>query len=306
MLGGEAAMKVGYFPGCSLQSTAREYEQSLRSIAPALNIQFEEVQDWACCGASSAHVTNQLLSVALPARTLMLAQKQDLETVFAPCATCFNRLAAAQYAIHQDPELASRIRAMAGTGVPEKQVRILSAAHLLLECIDDIRRAAAVPLQTTKIACYYGCLLLRPSEVCRLDDPEAPTVLEKIVSAAGAVPVKWDMATECCGGALSQSRTTSVLRLGRAIIQSARAAGANAIVVACPMCHSNLDYRQQAMSARDQEPLLPILYISQLLGLSMGMDPLTLGLGNHFVSTEPLIGRIGAGRSNRQHDGQNT
>jgi len=297
-------MKVGYFPGCSLQSSAREYEQSLKSIAPALDIQFEEVQDWACCGASSAHVTNNLLSVALPARTLMLVQKQDLETVFAPCATCFNRLASAQHAISHNPELASSVRSMLGIGFPEKQVRILSVVHLLLECVDQIRAAASVPLGAMKIAGYYGCLLLRPSEVCRLDDPEAPTSLEKIVSATGAVPVKWGMATECCGGAFSQSRTTSVVRLGRAIIQSARAAGAHAIVVACPMCHSNLDYRQRAMSARDQEPPIPILYISQLLGLSMGMDPLQLGLGSHFVSTEPLIGRIGAGASSLVRKGQ--
>jgi heterodisulfide reductase subunit B2 len=306
MLGGEAVMKVGYYPGCSLHSTAREYEQSLQAIAPALNIQFEEIQDWACCGASSAHVTNHLLSIALPARTLMLAQKQDLGTVFAPCATCFNRLAAAHYAISRDSELALRIRATSGVGLLEKEVRVLSVAHLLLECIDDIRRAAVRPLRAMKIACYYGCLLLRPSEVCRLDDPEAPTALERIVSATGAVPVKWDMASECCGGAFSQSRTTSVVRLGRAIIRSARAAGAHAIVVACPMCHSNLDYRQQAMSAHEQEPLLPILYVSQLLGLSVEMDPLKLGLGSHFVSTEPLVNRIGTGGSRPESRGQSS
>ncbi len=303
MLGGEATMKVGYFPGCSLQSTAREYDQSLKAIAPELGIQLEELQDWACCGASSAHVTNHRLSIALPARTLMLAQKQDLGAIFAPCATCYNRLASAQYAIEHDASIASEVRSMFAADPREKSVRILGVPHLLLEKVEEIHAAVTVPLRKVKVACYYGCLLLRPAQICRLDDPEVPTSLEKIVSATGATAVPWDKAVECCGGAFSQSRPTSVVRLGRSILKSARTAGAQAIVVACPMCHSNLDYRQQAMNARDQESSMPILYISQLLGLSMGMDPLLLGLGSHFISPEPLLGSIGAAQSGLKHEG---
>jgi heterodisulfide reductase subunit B len=305
MLDGETAMKVGYFPGCSLRSTAREYEQSLMSVVSSLNIQLEEIQDWACCGASSAHVTNHTLGVALPSRTLMLARKQDLDTVFAPCATCHNRLASAQYAIDYDSALASKIGSLFGADLRDRPVQVLSVTHLLLAQIDGIRQAVTASLGELKVACYYGCLLLRPAAVNRMDDPESPTSLEKIVSATGAAPVKWDKATECCGGALAHSRTATVVRLGRSILRSARTAGAQAIVVACPMCHSNLDYRQQAMNACGQEPMLPILYISQLLGLSMGIDPLALGLGNHFTSPEPLIGRIIADGSSRQSARQN-
>jgi heterodisulfide reductase subunit B2 len=287
-------MKVGYFPGCSLHATAREYEESLKAIAPVLDIQLEEVKDWACCGATSAHATNHLLSVALPARTLMLAQKQKLDTIFAPCAACYNRLASAQWALSKDRNLASQVQLVLEWGSLESSVRILSVAQLLSDRTDKIRDGATSPLKELRVACYYGCLLLRPPEICQFDDPEAPTSLERIVGATGATPVIWDMALECCGGGFSLSRTASVVRLSRSILQSARSAGAHAIVVACPMCHSNLDFRQQMMYARERDQALPVLFVSQLVGLSMGMDPLQLGLGRHFVSPKHLLQQIRA------------
>ena len=136
-----------------------------------------------------------------------------------------------------------------------------------------------MPLTGRKVACYYGCLLVRPPDVCGFDDAEVPSSLESIVSATGATPVKWDMALECCGGGFSLSRTASVVRLGRLILQSARNAGAQVIVVACPMCHSNLDFRQKAMLERGGlGDAMPILFLSQLVGLSIGLDPIRLGL----------------------------
>jgi heterodisulfide reductase subunit B2 len=287
-------MKVGYFPVCSLHATAREYEESLKAIAPVLDIQLEEVQDWACCGATSAHATNHLLSVALPARTLMLAQKQKLDTIFAPCAACYNRLASAQHALTNDADLASRVESVLEGGSLECSIRILSVAQLLSDRAGKIQEMASAPLKELRVACYYGCLLVRPPEICHFDDPEAPTSMERIVRSTGASPVVWDMALECCGGGFSLSRTASVVRLGRSILQSARSAGAHAIVVACPMCHSNLDFRQQAMHARELDQALPVLFVSQLVGLSMGIDPLQLGLGRHFVSPKHLLQQIRA------------
>jgi len=286
-------MKVGYFPGCSLHATSREYEESLRSIAPGLGIELEEVQDWACCGATSAHATNHVLSVALPARTLMLARKQNLDKIFAPCAACYNRLASAQHAIAHDKKIASKIHAILGVTL-ENTLSVLSIAQLLSGLTDQIQKSARSPLKGLKVACYYGCLLVRPPEICNFDDPEAPSSLEKIVGATGADPVKWDMALECCGGGFSLSRTASVVRLSRSILQSARSAGAQALAVACPMCHSNLDFRQQAINKQGKVQPIPVLFISQLVGLSMGIDPARLGLSRHFISPEPLLQRIGA------------
>ena len=284
-------MKVGYFPGCSLHATAREYEESLRSIIPALEIELEEVRDWACCGATSAHATNHALSVALPARTLMLAQKQNLDKVFAPCAACYNRLASAQHSILHDSKIAQKVQSIFGVSL-EKQISVLSVAQLLSSLTEEIRKAATSPLKDLKVACYYGCLLVRPPEICNFDDAENPTSMEKIASATGAVPVRWDMALECCGGGFSLSRTASVVRLSRSILQSARSAGAQALIVACPMCHSNLDFRQQAINKRGNDQPLPILFISQLVGLSMGLEPARLGLTRHFVNPEPILNRI--------------
>ena len=291
-------MKVGYFPGCSLHATAREYEESLRSIAPALGIELEEIQDWACCGATSAHATNHLLSVALPARTLMLARKQNLDKIFAPCAACYNRLASAQHALSNDKKIAQQVQSILGES-PESSINILSIAQLLSGLTEEICKVskASASLKNLTVACYYGCLLVRPPEICNFDDPETPSSLERIASAAGATPVKWDLALECCGGGFSLSRTASVVRLSRSILQSARSAGAQALIVACPMCQSNLDFRQQAINKRDNDQPLPILFISQLVGLGMGLDPAHLGLTRHFVNPRPLVQRISAGGS---------
>ena len=288
-------MKVGYFPGCSLHATAREYEESLKSIAPALDIQLEELQDWACCGATSAHATNHALSVALPARTLMLAQKQKLDKIFAPCAACYNRLASAQHALAHDKKITEQVQSILGESL-ENPISILSIAQLLSDLTGQIQKLSKAPLKNLKVACYYGCLLVRPPEICNFDDAEAPSSLERIASATGATPVKWDMALECCGGGFSLSRTASVVRLSRSILQSARSAGAQALVVACPMCHSNLDFRQQAINKRSSDAPMPVLFVSQLVGLSMGLDPERLGLARHFVSPKPLLSRIGATR----------
>jgi len=294
-------MKVGYYPGCSLHATAREYEESLKALTAILDIELEEVRDWACCGATSAHATNHILSVALPARTLMLAERQKLDKILAPCAACYNRLASARHTLSRDEKVASRVQSILGSNF-ENSVAVVSIAELLREVTTTIRQKAKSSLTGLKVACYYGCLLVRPPEVCGFDDAEVPNSLEAIVSAAGAEPVKWSMALECCGGGFSLSRTGSVVRLGRMILQSAIDAGAQAIVVACPMCHSNLDFRQDAMSERNgTKKLIPILFLSELVGLSLGLGPTQLGLDRHFVSPSLLLEQMEAARTMQNH-----
>jgi heterodisulfide reductase subunit B2 len=304
MRNGEIKMNIGYFPGCSLHATAREYAESLTAVAAALDIRFDEVKDWACCGATAAHSTNHLLSVALPARTLLLAEKQNLGRVLAPCAACYNRLASARHTIAKDKEIAGQVQAILGESFGNS-IEVLSIAQLLSEMTTEIRDKCKKPLKNLKVACYYGCLLVRPPEICQFDDPESPSSLENIVKATGATPVQWDMALECCGGGFSLSRTASVVRLSRSILQSARKAGAQAIVVACPMCHSNLDFRQGAINMRDNAPEpMPILFLSQLVGLGIGLDPARLGLSRHFVSPQPVLNFINAAKlqaEDREH-----
>lgn len=295
-------MSTGYYPGCSLDGTAREFDESVRAIAPALGIELREIDDWSCCGSSSAHSTDHLLGVALPARNLALAEEQGHDSVLAPCSACFSRLAEARHEIAQDAELAEMM-----PGILERpfsnSVDVINAVQWLLDNVDTIRERTsagegAAAVREMKVAAYYGCLLVRPEEVAGADDVELPTTMEQVISACGAQPVKWNMAVECCGGSLSMTRTSSVIRLGRMIIEDAHKAGADAIIVACPMCHSNLDFRQIAHEA---DIGVPILYITQLIGLALGISAEKLGMDRHFVDTRPLLSELAA-RAKRSAD----
>lgn len=285
-------MKLGYFPGCSLHSTAKEFDLSLRAIAGPLGVELEEVRDWSCCGATSAHATDHLLSVALAARNLSLAEEQGLSEVMAPCAACFSRLAAARHEMAHDARQAELVRPMLARPFRNAvQVRNVVA---LLQGLTGAIAARARPLSGLKVACYYGCLLVRPPEVAQFDDPEDPTSMEAVVASTGATPVRWSRRLDCCGAGFSLSRVGSVVRLGRAILEDAKASGAQAVVVACPMCQSNLDLRQSAMEARGARLGLPILFLTQLVGLALGLDGASLGLERHFVSADGVLEAIAA------------
>ncbi|HTX70008.1 MAG TPA: CoB--CoM heterodisulfide reductase iron-sulfur subunit B family protein [Thermoleophilia bacterium] len=289
----KTARGVAYYPGCSLHGTSPEYDESLLAVVEALGVPVAEIPDWNCCGASSGHTTDHLLGVALPARNLALAEAQGFDRVLAPCAACYNRLAAANLAVATDPELAARMPEILGRPFTNS-VGVFNAVQLLHEfgpLIDErvsASLAAPNPLAGVKLAAYYGCLLVRPPELAGGDDPEQPHQMDDIINACGADDVDWNMKVECCGGAFSVSRTGSVVRLGRSIIEDARRNGAEAIVVACPLCHSNLDLRQKAMNDRGQEPM-PILYITQVVGLALGLPADKLGLGRHFVATDRFL-----------------
>lgn len=279
--------KLGYFPGCSLHATSKEYDVSLAAVARVLELELAEIRDWSCCGASSAHAVDHRLAIALSARNLSLAEEQGLDRVLAPCAACFSRLATARHALAGDGRLAREVAPMLQRPF-RNSVEVLNVAAVLADLASAIQ-AKASPLTGLRVACYYGCLLVRPPEVVRFDDPEAPTSMERVVEATGATAVRWSKRLECCGGGFSLPRSSSVVRLGRAILADAKAAGAQALVVACPMCHSNLDLRQAAMEARGEPLGLPVLFLTQLVGLALGVDASSLGLERHFVSAAGVL-----------------
>jgi len=283
-------MKLGYYPGCSMHGTSREHEESLLAIAKPLGLELAEIEDWSCCGACSAHACNRTLAVALPARNLALAEEQGHDRVIAPCAACYNRLAMATHEVASDPQMAGRVRAVLSRPFANR-VKVLNAVEVLRELVPTLKTNVKRPLTGLKVGCYYGCLLLRPAEVTGFDDPEDPSSMEEVVRACGAEPVSWRMRVECCGAGLTMARKPSVVRLGRAIISDAMASGADVIVVSCPMCHSNLDFRQQAMGL--SRPM-PVVYLTQLVGLALGLDSSALGLARHFVSTGGVVPRNAA------------
>ncbi len=285
-------MKFGYYPGCSLHATAREFSESLLELVKAAGVELEEVQDWACCGASSAHATNHLLGIALPARTLALAEQQGLEDIVAPCAACFGRLAGAKHELAKDARLKGRVVEILERPL-DAPPDIINIVDFLQRLLPSLEGRIVKPLEGLKVACYYGCLLLRPVEVARFDDHEQPESMEQVCAAVGCEPVAWNKRLECCGAGFSLSRTGSVIRMGREILEDARAAGAEAVVVGCPMCHSNLDMRQAAMNkGQPGADALPVLYVTELVGLALGLDPKAMGMHRHYVSTQPLLDRL--------------
>jgi heterodisulfide reductase subunit B len=284
----------GYYPGCTLESTAREYDISARIACEELGIELAELEGWTCCGASSGHATNYWLSLALPARNLRLAEEQGFEAVVAPCAMCYARF---RHTVHdmRDPEVRDQVNSLLDAPLQD-EVKVHSLVDLFsdAERLDVLRQKAQRSLEGLHLTAYYGCLLVRPPEILEPDDPENPTMLDRIIEAAGATLVEWSFKTECCGGSLVLSRTDIALELTRKLLEEAVRRGANGIVTACPMCHSNLDTRQGQVNRHYGTDLhLPIFYFTQLVGLAAGRGAEELLLNRHLVDPRPLLREVG-------------
>jgi heterodisulfide reductase subunit B len=283
-------LNYSYYPGCSLHASAKEYDESTRGLFRALRIGLQEVPDWLCCGATPAHNVDELLSLSLCAKNLELAGPVAGDLAVA-CAACFSRLKTAQHKLGENQEKRRQVAyALDAPLALEKPVK-----HLLEILAEDYgleRLAAAVrkPLSGLKVACYYGCLLTRPPEVPELDCIEAPTIMERVIGAAGAETVAWSHRLECCGANFTLSRPGVVLKLSGDILGSAKAAGADCIMVACPLCHGNLDIRQAEIEAAAGERYgMPVFYMTQLLALAAGVSSGKLGFDSMIVDPLPLL-----------------
>ena len=276
-------MKVSYYPGCSLHGTAKEYDLSVRSVSRALGIDLEEVEDWSCCGASSAHSTNFKLSIALPARDLITAEKKA-QDVMVPCAACFNRFKTAEHHLGHDPALKAEVEEIVG-GRYQGSVAVRNPIDIIVKDIGLEALSAKVvkPLAGLKPVSYYGCLLLRPPEVCHFDDAENPVLLDRILTALGAEARPWSFKTDCCGGSLTISKTAIVTKMVDKLMAMAREAGANCLVTACPICTANLDMRASAGAG------LPVFYFTELAALAMGQEGPAGWFKLHQTDPRPLL-----------------
>jgi heterodisulfide reductase subunit B len=283
-------MNFGYYPGCSLQGTAKEFDLSLKEVLKVLDVNLNEINDWCCCGASSAHVMSHILSVALPARNLLLAKHRGMQNVVAPCAACYNRLKVSQHELKFDEKMRMKVEEILEEKI-SNGVEILNLIGLFQKIgLGKIKTAIKINLKEIKAACYYGCLLVRPHDILKFDDPENPSSMEEIVSIIGAKPIEWNYKIECCGASHSIDNTEIVEQLSKNILNDAIKHDANVIVVACPMCHSNLDMRQKNILKKyPQQKAIPILYLTQLLGLSMGLNYKDLGLHLHYINPVPML-----------------
>lgn len=284
-------MRVSYYPGCSLEGTAKQYDVSVKQVSRSLGIELEEPPGWSCCGSSPALKMNRLLSTALSAHNLALVEQQNLSDVVAPCPFCFRRLKSAQDEITQDPVLREKVQqtidAPIGGNLTIHNLLGFLGQKVGLEAI---REKVNKPLNGLKLIPYYGCYVVKPPSVTNFDDPENPTSLDEILKAAGAEVLDWDFKVECCGAGLSLSKTDKVCELSGRLIREAVYRGADAIVVVCQLCQANLDMRQQDIGLMDKTNYqLPIIYFTQLLGLAFGYAPAALGLDRHLIDPLPML-----------------
>ncbi|GAB4259760.1 MAG: heterodisulfide reductase-related iron-sulfur binding cluster [Deferrisomatales bacterium] len=284
--------QIGYYPGCSLHSLAREFDHSFRAVAEALGYRLAEPKGWTCCGASPAHRVDPYLGVKAPLVNLALAEASGFEELVAPCAACFNRFRAAAHEVRHDPELQGRLDRELGYPYRDS-VSVWSISSWLADAVgvEEIGRRVRRPLEGLRVASYYGCLLTRPPEVTGHPRPEYPMELDRVCQALGAEPVDWDDKTLCCGGSLAVPAKEVMLRLSRRIVEDAQQVGADVIAVACPLCDSNLDSRQLQMDGLARRT--PVLYVTQLMALAFGLGEKAAGLGRKLVDPRPVLDEKG-------------
>jgi len=283
-------MKYAYFPGCSLTSTATEYNMSTRAVSKSLDIELVEIPDWICCGATPAHSTSHLLSIALPVKSLVQAKEMDLEVVTC-CAACFSRLKVANNVMKSNEEDRDKVNQIVNADY-EGEIKVRHLLDVLVNKydLDGLKSKVKTELTDLKVASYYGCLLTRPPDIMDFDDPEEPKSMDNLMAAIGAQPLEWPYKTECCGASLAISRPDIVMKLTFDILKMAKDAGAECIAVACPLCQSNLDLYQGDIERKyDTEFNLPVFYFTQLVGLSLGIEPERLGIEKNTVDPWTLL-----------------
>lgn len=287
-------MRIGYFPGCSLHSTAKNYESSTQAVFKTLDVQLDEIPDWNCCGSTPAHQTDHLLALSLSARNLALAEKAGMKEIMAPCAACFSHLRTAEVECAKDKETHQNVQKAIEMKF-DNHVHVLNILDLLVNHvgIENITKKVKKPLKGLKIAPYYGCVLTRPAKIAQFDDPINPQSMDRLLEALGAEVVTWGAKTDCCGAAHVLTRQEVVLELTGRIVHQAKEAHADAIATACPMCMSNLDLRQSAIQkATGKETKVPVMYITELLGMALGIPHSELGTRKHVVSTAAVTAKI--------------
>lgn len=284
--------RLGYYPGCSLHTSAREYDLSCRAVLKALGVDYAEIPDWNCCGASSAHGVGHALSRALPLRNLMIAEDVG-EDLIVPCAACYSILRSTtgylQKKSAEARELQAKVEQVLGKPYREK-VQVTHPLDLLTrpEMLNKIKGQLRTSLNGIKLAPYYGCFLVRP-EIAAFDNQEQPQKMDILLRELGAEVVRWSYKTECCGGGVGITEGSVASSLVEKLVCEARKAGAEAVVTACPLCQANLEGRQTQG--------LPAFYFTELVGLALGISASKRWFKSHLVDTTSVLTKVQGGIS---------
>jgi len=290
-----------YYPGCSLEGSARAYAASLTAVVAPLGIGLHEIDDWNCCGATEYLTLSPLRGHALIARNLALAeaQRDGASTLVAPCSACYVNLSKTDRYYRESggfAELVNKALAADNLSYDGGSLRIRHLLEVLVEDVglDAIAARVTRPLTGLRVAPYLGCLVSRPDLDRRWGEHEQPHALDQLMSALGAEVVDYPMRTSCCGGHMTQINPETAWELIRRLVECADHVHADLMVTVCPMCQMNVDAYQGEMDRHYRARYrVPILFFTQLMGLAFGMDPKTLGIGTEVVSPATALSRIG-------------
>ncbi len=284
-------LKYAYFPGCPSESTAIDQDMSVKAVFERLGVELEEMEDWNCCGASE--VEDPEIVYALNARNLAIAEKKGLN-IMTPCSICYYNLQRSNKVLRENEELRKKIHSIDSSLTYNGGVEVKHVVDALVNDIGIEEISSKVQKKVNvKVAPYYGCYMGRPP-LTAFDDPDAPILMDRLIEVIGGEVVPFDYRkAKCCGGPLMMTVPDIAFKMARDILEGAKNAGADCIVLACPLCGMMLDAKQEDIEEAFGIKIgLPVLYITQLLGLALGISPDKLGLNKNVVDTKAIVGRV--------------
>jgi heterodisulfide reductase subunit B len=279
-------MEYIYYPGCSLESSGKPYDESLRAVFRSLGIGLRELEDWNCCGATMYMSVDEALSLAISARNLALAEQAGFHELIAPCSACYTVLLKTNRFLGESPELRDKVDRLLGQ-VGLKYGRSVKVRHPLDVLVNDvgvevIAAAAKRNLDGTAFAPYYGCQIVRPER--GFDDREFPSTMDALFQRLGARPVYFPLKTRCCGGMLMTTFPDVCLQLVKDLLECAVENGAECIVTTCPLCQVNLEAYQKSVNKKfGTSYQIPVMYFTQLLGVALGCSEKELGIHKNLI-----------------------
>lgn len=287
-------MKYLYYPGCSLRSTGRGYEESILAVFKALGIELEEIDDWNCCGATNYMAINETRAITITTRNLALAEKQwgngEVQIV-APCNACYMGLLKTQNYLDTEPALREKVmNALKAGGLSyEGRIKVRHPLDILINDfgLDKLKAAVKKPLRDMNVVSYYGCQMVRP--IASFDDPNDPVCMDQIVMTLGANAVDWSMKLRCCGGAMTSTVPDVGKRLNYLLLKEAKAKKGDVVITACPLCQFNLECFQDKISRKYGEDIkIPVMFFTQLMGMALGIPEKELGIQRLFVKPKSV------------------
>jgi heterodisulfide reductase subunit B len=289
--------EYAYYPGCSLKAGSKHYEESLLPVFKGLGAPLKEMDDWNCCGATAYFSVDDTMAAAICGRNLSIAEKTERD-ILAPCLGCYLTMKKSNHFLKSNEPKAKKIlKDLKKVGCEYKgTLKVVHPLEFLTKeyGLDRVKEKVQRPLVNLKVACYYGCQLVRP--YTDFDDPDYPVTLDNLMEAIGAEAVEYSSKTRCCGGSLAGTLENVGVGLNYVLLKEAKRRGADVIATICPLCQLNLEMTQDKIVQKHKDvEKIPVLYFSQLMGLALGISKDDLGFSRSFISLDKMWAKLGSG-----------